>query len=887
MKKVFFIALMTALAIPSLQAHHLFPTKALEQKAQSGSRHTDRAVTSQAKFKAPTVLAEEIPEGMAMVTLAAGDIWSDHSGYQMLLDADATAFGTLFPETGPLTQSGDADDAVYAEFEYKIPENADGLLTTENIVVGSSVSILIPAGVYDYVITNPCPGSRVFIASPYGSIGGRYNDFTFEAGKSYTFTVYLSEEGYDATDLTITSSGPEVAPTMPENVTVVPSSTSASVKWADIDDSKWNLRYRRYNPDANPDAEASYFWDFEDGMGDWTSIDADGDGNDWMLYDPVSLGHDPGDGVRMFGTKCMASASYLGTPLTPDNWLISPKVTLNGDLTFWAAGQDASWAAEVFAVYVTTGDPNNLEGYVKISDDITAQQPIKEYTFNLADYAGQEGYVAIRHYNVTDMFRLNIDNVSIGSQNAPATWIEVKDITNRYYTIEGLDMNTTYEVQVQAVNGVGESDWTESNVFTTLSEEAITEVYVNGYESPIAGENSQDHLNLTVPEGANYQIYVTSWSPEWWDNDVDDEFFGIFVNGTRYSIGMTLQANDGYYFADNCKFYVNGSQDLVDNSYTGIDEENNTYAYVWTVPEVASDGSGTTDYLIHEVRVDGYESPVAGQDSQEHLNITVPEGVNYHIYANKWSPEWWDNDADDDFFGIFVEGTYYSVGMTLEANEGYSFADDCKFYVNGSEVLVDTDFTYVDSDEGGTYAYLWTIPEQATPDYAIHEVYVNGYESPVTGQDSQEHLNITVPDDANYHIFANKWSPEWWDNDADDDFFGIFVEGTYYSVGMTLEANEGYHFAEDCVFYVNGGQELVDTDFTYVETEDGSIYAYVWTIPEVAMANTGIEDMNGDKTVAGVRYYNLAGQQIQKAEGVTIVVTTYTDGTTSAVKVVK
>ena len=50
---------------------------------------------------------------------------------------------------------------------------------------------------------------------------------------------------------------------------------------------------------------------------------------------------------------------------------------------------------------------------------------------------------------------------------------------------------------------------------------------------------------------------------------------------------------------------------------------------------------------------------------------------------------------------------------------------------------------------------------------------------------------------------------------------------------------------------------------------------------------TGIEEMNADKQVAGVRYFNLAGQEVQEANGLTIVVTTYTDGTTSAVKVVK
>jgi hypothetical protein len=50
---------------------------------------------------------------------------------------------------------------------------------------------------------------------------------------------------------------------------------------------------------------------------------------------------------------------------------------------------------------------------------------------------------------------------------------------------------------------------------------------------------------------------------------------------------------------------------------------------------------------------------------------------------------------------------------------------------------------------------------------------------------------------------------------------------------------------------------------------------------------TGVNEIANGKTVAGVRYFNMAGQEMQEANGVTIVVTTYTDGTTSAVKVMK
>ncbi len=65
-------------------------------------------------------------------------------------------------------------------------------------------------------------------------------------------------------------------------------------------------------------------------------------------------------------------------------------------------------------------------------------------------------------------------------------------------------------------------------------------------------------------------------------------------------------------------------------------------------------------------------------------------------------------------------------------------------------------------------------------------------------------------------------------------------------------------------------------------TEDDTMFVYA------AQAGfVGVDELNADKTVAGVRYFNLAGQEMQQANGMTIVVTTYTDGTTSAVKVMK
>ena len=149
------------------------------------------------------------------VILEAHDVWGDGSGYQLLLDADATAYGTIIPETGPLTSSGDADAATYAEFEYKIPANADGALTTTNMVMDGSVTITIPAGTYDFCVTNPTPGACMWIA---GGDNGRQNDYVFQDGWIYHFTVAREGQG-DAVTIEATNASAANAPT---NFTATP-----------------------------------------------------------------------------------------------------------------------------------------------------------------------------------------------------------------------------------------------------------------------------------------------------------------------------------------------------------------------------------------------------------------------------------------------------------------------------------------------------------------------------------------------------------------------------------------------------------------------------------------------------------------------------------------
>ncbi len=134
------------------------------------------------------------PSTMATVILNVQMDWGDGSGYQMLLDADATAYGTSIPTTGPLTAG-----TIFTDAEYKIPANADYNLTTQNIIVYPNQGmVLVPAGTYDWCITNPTPGDQFWIAG-----NGRGNDLVLAGGTAYMFTVQALGTG----DTTIMTSG--------------------------------------------------------------------------------------------------------------------------------------------------------------------------------------------------------------------------------------------------------------------------------------------------------------------------------------------------------------------------------------------------------------------------------------------------------------------------------------------------------------------------------------------------------------------------------------------------------------------------------------------------------------------------------------------------------
>ena len=273
----------------------------------------------------------------------------------------------------------------------------------------------------------------------------------------------------------------------PEIVNVEPAATTADVTWiAGEDNETWNLRYRPYVEDPN------HYWDFEDEsqLGEFTLVDADSDGFNWEYHNNTGLTQ--GIMAAHEGNGLIFSESYdndTKTALSPDNWLISPVVDLNGVLKFYAAGQDADYASEKFGVFVCTSNSTNPSDFVQVGADKTSTSEYVLYEFDLTAYEGQ-GRFAIVHHNVSDMFILKVDDISLTYPDfVSPEWIYANNLNDTEYTITGLTPETTYEVQVQGVSGNKTTKWTASTLFTTLAEEIEPITLAELVATGVSGQN--------------------------------------------------------------------------------------------------------------------------------------------------------------------------------------------------------------------------------------------------------------------------------------------------------------------------------------------------------------------------------------------------------------
>ena len=151
----------------------------------------------------------------------------------------------------------------------------------------------------------------------------------------------------------------------------------------------------------------------------WLNIDYDDDSYDWDLVSPPGM-------PSHSGFYSAASASFINGvgPLTPDNWLIMRALTVSAtsELTYWVAAQEPSWSQEHLEVWISTSGraiPDDFTDEVDSFALTAGSSDWSERTVDLSPYDGENIYIAFRHTDVTNMFWIKIDDITVTDVTIP------------------------------------------------------------------------------------------------------------------------------------------------------------------------------------------------------------------------------------------------------------------------------------------------------------------------------------------------------------------------------------------------------------------------------------------------------------------------------------
>ncbi len=374
--------------------------------------------------------------------------------------------------------------------------------------------------------------------------------------------------------------------------------TSATISWKGSGET-YDLRYHVYN-----------VYDFEEGLAPWTSYDTDGDGHEWEWHTSENSHTHNGS------AGCAGSASYdtsTSSALTPNNWLVSPEVTLGGSMTFWATAQDPAYAAEHFQVYVSTDGAT----FAAVSNEYVCPtgRDYRLYTADLSKFSGK-GHVAICHFNCTDMFWLNIDDIEIIE---PGAMKEVNGLTATNYALSGLTPGTTYCVEVRSHYGTMVGEWTQIIFKTAANDQdaaaaqavmdlidAIgTPVTLASETAIVAARTAYDKLTDAQKElVSNYDVlvaaeealadakYAAAWQGwTYYDNKYYDVSYGDYTDAFRWGILVPASSQTSTKLTKIALYEAEGTatEDITLTVYNGgdlPDEANSIYTETFS-PEAA------------------------------------------------------------------------------------------------------------------------------------------------------------------------------------------------------------------------------------------------------------------------------------------------------------
>ena len=233
-----------------------------------------------------------------------------------------------------------------------------------------------------------------------------------------------------------------------------------------------------------------YLNDFND-PASWTTCqtfyDNDGDGNYWFYQ---AFGDDTSD-------LSANSASYINGvgALTPDNWVIMGPIDLTNVsdalLEWQVMGLDPNWCQENYTIYV--GSSSNysdlINSSVSFNETITSGGDAcgswANRSLDISAATGELVYIGMRHHDVTDMYYLNIDNVSVTSST----------MSNEDFTLQNIDYSFNQE----------------TNLLRVTSEEMLSNIQIyNMLGQKVLNQDLNDTSALLNLSSLSSSIYIVN-----------------------------------------------------------------------------------------------------------------------------------------------------------------------------------------------------------------------------------------------------------------------------------------------------------------------------------------------------------------------------------------
>lgn len=364
----------------------------------------------------------------------------------------------------------------------------------------------------------------------------------------------------------------------------------------------------------------------------------------------------------------------------------------------------------------------------------------------------------------------------------------------------------------------------------------------------------------------------------------------------------------GFYYeykmngADNEQ--VKLSQKLTYNEVSGMQHQ-----ITFTVPSVEAladnhndvdDGVGLVIYAVYDVEA-GFLTRV---------NTQYNNGLNNGKYESQYSYWTPSTDHEERIKGAVGGDIQQEKDLVIPVAENQN-----NTHIGGTGNADKGGLTYPQALNYGLDAYVTLVPDSRAAKYLNAIIRVKKGDAYLP--------NYYVVNGANQALYGNITSAfngclgvvNWYAY-SDGKFYPMAVGMKTYEVGSKPKATSARRSIVEGG--ANGAWYKVESDISFAgicekaETFDGVVTVEIYlvngdvtSVNELSNSNyyitkvshtivkdpdisTGVEDVDAEKTVAGVTYYNLLGVSSDSPfEGVNVVVTTYTDGTKSSKKILK